>query len=215
MGVDLGSKRSGLSGDLPLDLRRQILIGKIDRRLEMRQKAQQARTPAAVERAKPPIELPQRLPPLRLGLGRDQIGDRFGLSQIQLAVEKSTTGELARLRKAQSHPPVRRDQCREHSAAAMYLKFSDIFACRAVWRWKPQRDAVVDILSAFRVTQPHVPGPAGRQQAPGERGKHFAGARPAYTDDGDRRLTRRGRRGKDRVGDGGRRRRQLQCFGGS
>jgi hypothetical protein len=45
-------------GDFRFDLGRQILVGKIDRRLEMRQQIQQPLAPAAIERAELPVELP-------------------------------------------------------------------------------------------------------------------------------------------------------------
>ena len=102
--VDLCRKRAGLASNLSLDLGRQVLVGKIDRRLEMRQQSQQTRAPAAVERAKIAVELAQRLAPLRLGLGRDEIGDRLGLRQVELAVEKGAAGEFAGLGEAQPHP---------------------------------------------------------------------------------------------------------------
>ena len=102
---DFSGERRGFAGDLaPADLRREVFVRKIDRRLEMRQEPHQAGAPAAVERAERAVHLTQRLTPLRLGFGGGQIGDRFGLGQVELAVEKSAASEFARLREAKPHP---------------------------------------------------------------------------------------------------------------
>ena len=61
------------------DAGRQILVGKIDRRLEMGQRAQAERAPVLVEAMQRAIHLLQRELALLLGLGRDQVGDGLGL----------------------------------------------------------------------------------------------------------------------------------------
>jgi hypothetical protein len=86
----------------------------------------------------------------------------------------------------------------------VYLKFRYIFAGDTSWAGKPQRNPVVDILAAFRVAQPHMSGASRRRQAAGEDAKRLTGARPAYANDRDRRLPRRGCRGEDGVGGDGR-----------
>ncbi len=99
---DLGGEIGGLGGDARLDLGRQILVGKIDGRFEMRQKAQQPVAPAAIERAEMTVELAQRLAALRLGFGGGEIGHRLGLGEVELAVEKGAAGEFAGLGEAQA-----------------------------------------------------------------------------------------------------------------
>ena len=84
-----------------LDLGRQVLVGKIDRRFEMRQEAQQPLAPAAIQRPERAVELAQRLAALRLGLGGGEIGDGLGLGQVELAVQKGAAGEFAGLGEAQ------------------------------------------------------------------------------------------------------------------
>src|ERR1700730_6037147 len=97
MAFDLGAQRLDLADDTILDLGWQVLIGKIDRRLEMGKNAGQAIPPTAVEAAKLAVELAQRLTALRLGLRRGAIGDGFGLQQLAPALEKGPAGELTRL----------------------------------------------------------------------------------------------------------------------
>ena len=64
--------------------------------------------PAFVKRAQRALELPQGLPPLRLGFGMDKIGDGFGFGQIQLAVFESAARELAGLGKPKSRQRAKR-----------------------------------------------------------------------------------------------------------
>src|SRR5579872_6168159 len=104
MRIDLGREHSGLGCNLSLDRRRQILVGKIDRRLEMRQYPKQTRRPAMVYRPELAIELAQRLAALGVGLGRGEVGDRLGLHQVELAVEKGATGKFAGFGEAQPEP---------------------------------------------------------------------------------------------------------------
>src|SRR5207302_1038211 len=87
------------------------LVGKIDRRFEMRQEPQQPVAPAAVERAEMTVELAQGLAALRLGLGGGEIGHRLRLRQVELAVVKGAAGEFAGLGEAQPEAGERR-QCR-------------------------------------------------------------------------------------------------------
>src|SRR5947207_3409569 len=77
-----------------LDLRRQILVREIDRRFEMRHKPQEPLAPAAIDPAEMAVELAQGLAALRLRFGRREIGDRLGLGQVELVVQKGAAGEF-------------------------------------------------------------------------------------------------------------------------
>src|SRR6516165_9387975 len=107
MAIDLGHQYTGLGGNPILDRRRQILVGEVDDGFEMGEEMGQAPTPVTVEGSQFAVELAQSLPPLGLGLGSDEVGDRFRLRQIQLAVEKSAAGELSWLREPQTKAPER------------------------------------------------------------------------------------------------------------
>ena len=79
--------------------------------------------------AEKPFELPQRLAPLHLGLGVDQVGKTFDLGEIELAVFKAAPRELARLGWAQTIDARERvEQRRDDRLAAMDVKLRDIFA---------------------------------------------------------------------------------------
>ena len=137
MGRDLLGHRSDARRHLRLDLRRQILVREIDRRFEMRHKPQEPLAPAAIDPAEMAVELAQGLAALRLRFGRREIGDRLGLGQVELVVQKGAAGELAGLGEPQSPPRQCRHDRRQNGAAAMHMKFGDILAGDAVRRRKP------------------------------------------------------------------------------
>src|ERR1700730_5586584 len=154
MAFDLGAQRLDLADDTILDLGWQVLIGKIDRRLEMGKNAGQAIPPTAVEAAKLAVELAQRLTALRLGLGRGEIGDGFGLQQIELAVEKGPAGKLAGLREAESETGQRPHDRGEHRATAVQMQLGDILPRSAVRPREPQDQPVVEPLSGRGIDKP-------------------------------------------------------------
>ena len=178
----------------------------------MRQEAQQPLAPAAIDLAEPAIELAQGLAALRLGFGGGEIGDRLGLGQIELAVQKSAAGELAGLGEPQAHSAERRHDCRQHATAAMQLQFGDIFAGNAVRRREPQRQAVIQILAALGIAEPDMPGQPRRRQFSSERAQGRARFGPGQADDRDGGAPGGGRRRVDSIG---RRLAGPQCFGGS
>ena len=75
---------------------------------------------------------------------RDQVGDRFGLREVELAFEEGALGELARARARAPSAQAAREQLREHDRAAVRLQLDHVFAGVGVRRAEIQRDAVVD-----------------------------------------------------------------------
>ena len=71
-----------------LDVCRQVFLGKIDPRFGMGQNVDQICAPPFEPRRQPAIELGQRLAPLRIGPGIDQVGNRLGPGKIDLARQK-------------------------------------------------------------------------------------------------------------------------------
>ena len=61
-----------------------------------RQSLQQPVAPAVIDPAERPIELPERLPPLRRGLCRYQIRQALDRREVELAILEGAPGELAR-----------------------------------------------------------------------------------------------------------------------
>jgi hypothetical protein len=76
---------------------------------------------------------------LRFGLGLDQIGEALGLGEVNSSVLECTAGELAWFSKPQALDLGQRaEQCINHRAPAMTLKFNAIFARRACRGIEPQ-----------------------------------------------------------------------------
>ncbi len=71
------------------------LVGKIDGRFDQHSRLDQLTPPALVERGKLTRCLTQRLAPLGIGVGIDQVDDAFGSREIELAVVERASGEFA------------------------------------------------------------------------------------------------------------------------
>ena len=91
------------------------------------------------------FHLAQRLAALPIGVGVNQIVERFGFGEIELAVLKRAAGEFAGL----GGPHIFKSrqcgkQCRQHRAAAMDVKLRDVLAGGAGRSRKPQHHRIVD-----------------------------------------------------------------------
>jgi hypothetical protein len=110
------------------------------------------------------VKLPQCLTALEFGFGVDQVGHTLGLRQIELAGEKSPTGELTWLGGPQPQRAERLDQSARDRDAAMHLKLGAIFTRVALRPREKQNEAIVDCLTARRVHQARkLRMPRGRQ----------------------------------------------------
>ena len=125
---DFASDRAQGGEKLVLDLRRQVLVGKVDQRFLIGEDASQPVRPVLVQRAKLPFELSQGLPPLRFGFRRDQVVDGFGFDQIHPAVQESAPGELARFGGAQAGLRQRLGNAVDDRASAMQVQFGAVLA---------------------------------------------------------------------------------------
>ena len=76
-------------------LDRQLLIGEIDQRLEIRRQRHQRRTPGLDGTVKRAVTLAPGLKALAVCLGVDQIGKRLGTEEVDLAVGEHALRELA------------------------------------------------------------------------------------------------------------------------
>ena len=130
----------------------------------------------------------------RFGAGIDQVGNRFGLGQVELVVQKGTLAELARLGHAQAgqqrrlrvvlcglrrflwmgrlgrHLQAAGQQQLQHHGAAVGLQLQHVFAGEGVRAGKVQGQSVVDGL-ACAVPEREVGGLAGAEGAP-KQGRH-------------------------------------------
>ena len=156
--------------------------------------------PATINLTQFAAELPHCLAALRLGLGRGEIGDRLGLQQIELAVEKGAAGEFAGLGEPQPEPGEHLHDRGEHGAAAVQMEFRHILAGRTPRRRKPQDQPLIERLSALRIDQaPPLRDPRWRQAARKPRHRP-AGIRPGEAQDRDSSASRCRRRRENRLG---------------
>ena len=84
------------------------LVGEIDPGLDQRQRLDQLLPPGLGTIAEQSLQLPHRLPALRLRVGIDQIGQPFDCGQVELAVLEGAAGEFPRLRRPHSWHPRQR-----------------------------------------------------------------------------------------------------------
>ena len=107
--------------------------------------------PAQIELALRAFGILHRKAPLRLGLGIDQIGQRLGLDQIDLAVEKGAAREFAGFGMPDAVEAGDRLQHLGHDGApAMDMEFGDILAGKAVGPGKEDDQATVEHGSVRR-----------------------------------------------------------------
>ena len=74
----------------------------------------------------------------------NQIGNAFGLRQIQFVVQKGAFGEFARFGNARTQFQTALQQHLQHDLAAVSLQFEHVFAGEAGGRGKIQQQPVVD-----------------------------------------------------------------------
>ena len=198
--LDFANQLLDLARDAILDLRGKVLVRKIDRRFEVGEDAGQPIAPATINATQFAAELPNCLAALSLGLGRGQIGDCFGLQQIEFAVEEGAAGEFARFGQPQPKPGERLHNGGEHGAAAMQMEFRHILAGRTPRRGEPQNEPVVERFSALRIDKaPPLRDPRWRQAAREPRHRP-AGIRPGEAEDRDSSAPRCRCRRENRLG---------------
>ena len=104
------------------------VLGEVHPRLDLGERIEQARGDRAQTRRPLARELRQRERARRGGLGRDQVGDRFGLGEIDAAGQERAQAELARTGETRA----RGDQCLEHALgrepAAVARQLDHIFS---------------------------------------------------------------------------------------
>ena len=161
------------------DAGRQVLVGEIDRRLEMGQRAQAQGAPILVEAMQRAIHLLQRQPALLVGLGRDQVGDGLGLGEVELAVLEGAARELAGLgQAAETQLADRLQGALDHGAPAMQVQLGHGLAGLGVGRLEPHDQPAIDRLAAFRIEDgcaaPCAAAPAAPDRAPSGRARRRA-----------------------------------------
>ena len=152
-------------------VRRQILVGKIDRGLELGERRRAGGAPALVERAELALSWRKRLAALRLGLGVDQIGEALGRGQVELAVVEGPAGELAGLGRPQPR----------HGRSAASIAAT---TARPPWRWSSATSSPVKLRGAGkpehqRLVEIAARRPGSRRLRGGRLGAAAAARRPS------------------------------------
>ena len=133
-------------------VRHVALVAEIDGRLDQRAGPHQLAAPALVELRQRAAHLAQRLAPLCLGLGIDEIGKALDLRQIQLAVVKGAAGELAGLGEtAPGLPPEHGQHAFDDGRAAVQVEFGHVLARLGARRGEPQHQRLVERLACLRI----------------------------------------------------------------
>ena len=149
MGRDLGLELRDAGAHLVGNARWQVLIGEIDRRLEMRHaRKPRVRQPRRGDAARhPSAAVPAAL---LVGLRRDQVGDRLGLGKVELAVLEGAARELAGLgQPAEAQSADRLERALDHGAPAMQVQLGHGLAGLGVGRLEPDDQPAIDRLAAF------------------------------------------------------------------
>ncbi|MNV60864.1 hypothetical protein D3C71_1533450 [compost metagenome] len=135
-----------------------------------------------------------------LGTGVDQVGNRFGLRQIQLVIKEGTLGKFAGT--GDTHAGQRQyafEQQIEDNRPAVALQFQHVFAGKRVRARKPQRDALVQ-SGAFGITERQVIGVTRLRQFAEQGLGYVFGATAGNTQNADAAASRRGGLGYDGIG---------------
>ena len=154
-----------------------LLLGEVERSLGERAQLDQLIDERADRAGELAAQAAHRAP--RGGLGRrvDHVGDRFGLREVELVVEKGAARELAGLREPRAELERAAQQHREDERAAVALELEHVLAGVGMRRGEVERDAVVD-RRAVRVEKDRARrAPRGRHLADQVAGE--AGERPA------------------------------------
>jgi hypothetical protein len=108
----------------------------------------------------------------RRGSRFDQVGDRFGLNQVQLVIEKCALRELAGLRHPRTQLQTTSQQHLQHHRPTVPLQLEYILAGKGMRRRKIQQDALVDGAPRRpreKYTASHGAARAGGRKSPRQR----------------------------------------------
>jgi hypothetical protein len=122
-----------------------FLVGKIDGGFGPGCRADQSGAPGLVKLIEHAFILAESLPPLSLGFGVNQIGQRFGAGEIQLAILDRPPGEFARLGWPQpGNGRKGAQQCLDDCPSPVDMEFGAVLAGEAGRPPEPQCQTTVD-----------------------------------------------------------------------
>jgi len=141
---DIGSQTGDPRPRRRFDVRRKILVGKIDPRLGMGQNIDQIRAPGFQLFGQAAAKLRQSLQALGIGFRIDQIGDRLGFRQVDLSGQKGPFRKLSGLRQAQAGECGKRfPESLDRRPPAVRMELCHILAGEAGRSGKPHGQPVI------------------------------------------------------------------------
>ena len=165
-----------------------LLVGKVDRGLDKDPQPGDALVQGMHFRGESAFQGSKGAPGGGGGRAGDQVGHRFRLGQVELAVDVGPLGELARPGQAGAFGEYCFQNQLQHHRAAVALQFHHIFARKGARARKVECDPPVQGLApALEVPQSRA---APRQFGAGDRGADGRGERAGYPHDPDPALAR-------------------------
>ena len=172
------------------------LVGKIDRRLESRDQIEQQRIDFADGASQRAFQLVEGSTRLQRRDGVNQIRNRFGLHQIDAAIQERAKREFTRFRGAGAARRRLFDNRPQDDRTPVRAQLQDVFAGVRVRRRKVRGDNLIDRLRTGECGAARLELAAMRDEPPSDR----TGIGPAETNHSDRATSRRCRDRDDRVG---------------
>ncbi len=195
-----------LLNQLPRSMKRRLdkvfrhvgLVGKVDPRLDQRQRSDQLLAPALRLPAEHAGELPHRLRALRLGLGRHEVREALDGGQVEPTVLERAPRELARLRGTKAR---QLDELGlhggDHRPAPVQMQLGHVLSRFGVRRRKPQHERLVEHRAGRRIAQAAQRCAPWLGQLGAEHRERIARARARNAHDRNRRRQPAGGEGED------------------
>ena len=145
--AQLGEPRADIGHALaerPVGEEIDLLFREIDRSLDPHPQPEQRLGQLVHLRRELASQRPERGTRRLRGAAVDEVGDRFGLREVELVVQERPLRELSGFGLARAERQDTAQQHVEHHRAAMALEFQHVFAGERVRRRKVERDALVD-----------------------------------------------------------------------
>ena len=178
------------------------LVREVDTSLGQGHRLNQPQSPVLGTIAKETLELPHGLPPLRLGIGVDQVGQSLDRGQVELAVVEGAPGEFTGFGRSQPRQPrQRRKGGSDHRPAPVQLKLDHVLAGLGIRALEEQHQRLVDGVTRSRIAHRGQHGAPRFGHAADQRLQRGAGLRTGDPDHADRSRYRTGGQRVDGVGD--------------
>ena len=212
---NVGEQTLDFGGDFAPRRESDVFVGEIDLDFQMGANRDDLRAHFGDARGQCAGELRQRVGEGGIAARGDDVGDGFGLGQVDAAVEKCAAGEFAGRGEARAGGDCDRDDAADDELAAVALDFGDVLASKAGRLTHHECERAIDAGAGGGIDDVTETHHAGCELA-GVRGvedgvENCECARAGEADDGDGAEAGCGGWGYDRVG-GVHRKKELDCM---